>query len=54
MLHDEDEVHGGNAMSDDADDPVIHEIPVFLSKTLADKLYVFQVSRQRVERGPMT
>lgn len=34
----------GAAAAEEEDDPVVHEIPVFLAKTLADKLYVFQVS----------
>ena len=28
------------------DDPVVHEIPVFLSQTLANNLYLFQVISQ--------
>lgn len=32
---------------DDPEDPVVHEIPVFLAKTLAKKLYLLQVISSR-------
>ena len=31
------------SLDGDEDDPITHQIPVFLAKTLADKLYLFQV-----------
>ncbi len=30
--------------NNDEEDPVVHEIPEFLSKSLANNLYLFQVS----------
>ena len=31
--------------NDDGDDPVVHEIPVYLAKSLANQLYLLQVNR---------
>lgn len=35
--------NGNGHMDADEDDPIIHEIPVFLAKSLAQQLYLFQV-----------
>jgi RPC5 protein len=41
-----EEVNGSKIISDPNDpDPVIHEIPVFLAKELAQKLFLFQASQ---------
>ena len=36
-----------NGQNNDNDDPVVHEIPVFLAKSLAKQLYLYQVSKKQ-------
>ena len=37
------DVDGDNGGPDDDSDPVVHEIPVFIAKSLQNNLYLFQV-----------
>ena len=38
-------MNGRKTEAAEDEDPVIHEIPVFLAKTLAEQLYLFQVAK---------
>lgn len=38
-------------MEDDTSDPVVNEVPVFLSKTLAEKLFIFQYPIRSAREG---
>jgi hypothetical protein len=40
---DDDEGHNRNKPDDDDGDPIIHEIPVFIAKSLQQNLHLFQV-----------
>ena len=42
------DVDGDNGGPDDDSDPVVHEIPVFIAKSLQNNLYLFQVHMQCV------
>ena len=37
---------------DEDDDPVVHEIPVYLAKSLANQLYLLQVNRRKKYQIP--
>ena len=47
----ENDKEKANEEGDEEDDPVVHEIPVFLAKRLQDQLYLFQVRFNLVSKS---